>query len=221
MPSRRRGPPPNSPAVRRMPVYLHWLLRMRELGKRTVSTTELADGLGIDWMAVRKDIALTGVCGRPRVGYNVDRLVAAIRAFLDWRETRAAALFGTGPLGTAVLECGELDACRLRIDAVFDPDPAKAGTEILGHAVLPLSRLPAAFRERRPEIAILCVPAGTAQSVAELAVRHGVRCVWNFASVALDLPAGVVVQNDTISAGYAMLSVKLRNARAGRRPIDE
>ena len=204
-----------------MPSYLHWLLRMRSVGRRTVSTTELADCLGVDWMAVRKDIALTGVCGRPRVGYNVDRLVGAIRDFLGWKETRSAALFGTGPLGAAVLSCGELDACRLRIDAVFDPDPAKAGTEILGHAVLPLSRLPAAFRERRPEIAILCIPAGSAQSVAELAVRHGVRCVWNFASVALDLPAGVVVQNDTLSAGYAMLSVKLRDARSGGGPLDE
>ena len=204
-----------------MPSYLHWLLRMRSVGRRTVSTTELAENMKVGWIVVRKDIALTGVAGRPRVGYDIDRLIAAIRSFLGWKEPRAAALFGAGPLGTAVLECGELDACMLRIDAVFDADPARAGTELHGHTVQPLSRIPEAFRERRPEIAILCVPAASAQSVAELAVRHGVRCVWNFASVALDLPAGVVVQNDTISAGYAMLSVKLRNARAGRRPVDE
>lgn len=204
-----------------MPSYLHWLLRMRSIGKRTASTTELAENMKLGWIVVRKDIALTGVSGRPRVGYDIDRLIAAIRSFLGWKEPRTAALFGAGPLGTAVLECGELDACMLRIESVFDADPAKAGTEVHGHPVLPLSRLPAAFRERRPEIAILCVPAAAAQSAAELAVRHGVRCIWNFASVALDLPAGVVVQNDTISAGYAMLSVKLRNARSGRRPIDE
>ncbi len=204
-----------------MPSYLHWLLRMRSVGRRTVSTTELSENMKLGWIVVRKDIALTGVSGRPRVGYDIDRLIAAIRAFLGWKEPRTAALFGAGPLGTAVLECNELDACMLRIESVFDADPARAGTKVCGHPVLPLSRLPDAFRERKPEIAILCVPAGEAQSVAELAVRHGVRCVWNFASVALDLPAGVVVQNDTISAGYAMLSVKLRNARAGRRPIDE
>ena len=204
-----------------MPSYLHWLLRMRSVGRRTVSTTELSENMKLGWIVVRKDIALTGVSGRPRVGYDIDRLIAAIRAFLGWKEPRTAALFGAGPLGTAVLEGNELDACMLHIESVFDADPARAGTKVCGHPVLPLSRLPDAFRERKPEIAILCVPAGEAQSVAELAVRHGVRCVWNFASVALDLPAGVVVQNDTISAGYAMLSVKLRNARAGRRPIDE
>jgi redox-sensing transcriptional repressor len=58
-----------------MPSYLDWLLRMRGLGRRTVSTTELADGMKLGWTVVRKDVALVGVAGRPRVGYDVDRLV--------------------------------------------------------------------------------------------------------------------------------------------------
>lgn len=201
-----------------MPSYLHWLLRMRELGRRTVSTTELADGLGIGWMAVRKDIALTGVTGRPRVGYDVDRLVAAIRAFLGWKEGHRAALFGAGALGTALLGYDGLVRYGLDIESVFDSDPAKAGREVRGRIVRPLSDLPAAFRPDPPEIAILCVPAAAAQSVADLAVRHGVRCLWNFSDATLDAPAGTIVQNESVAGGFATLSVKLRNAPPNHRP---
>ena len=42
----------NSPTIRRMPSYLHWLLRMQQIGKKTVSTTELADYMKIGWIVV-------------------------------------------------------------------------------------------------------------------------------------------------------------------------
>lgn len=212
---------PNSPAVRRMPSYLQWLLRMRGLGKKTVSTTELADYMKLGWIVVRKDIALTGVAGRPRVGYDVDRLIAAIRAFLGWSEPRTAALVGAGALGSAILGYDGFDRYGLRIGPVFDADGAKAGTTVRGHAVLPLSELPAAFRREPPDLAILCVPAAAAQEVADLLVRNGVRCLWNFASVTLETPPDVVVRNESLAEGFAMLAAKMPGGRSaaprGRR----
>ena len=207
----------NSPAIRRMPLYLHWLLGMRGLGKKTVSTTELADCMKLGWIVVRKDIALTGVSGRPRVGYDVDRLVSAIRAFLGWKEARRAALVGAGALGSAILGYGEFANCGLDVALVFDSDPEKAGRRIRGRTVRPISELPEAFRREPPEIAILCVPATAAQETADLLVRNGVRYLWNFADVALEVPRDVIVQRESIAAGLAMLSVKIRNDRSGRR----
>ena len=215
MPS-RRPKIPDSPAVRRMPSYLDWLLRMRGLGRRTVSTTELADGMKLGWTVVRKDVALVGVAGRPRVGYDVDRLVEAIRAFLGWKEPRSAALVGAGALGTAILGCDELAQGGLRVDAVFDSDPAKAGTTVRGHAVLPLSEMPAALRRARPEIGVVCVPPSAAQDIADLLVRHGVRYLWNFSGVALEVPEGVFVRRGSFAAGLAAISAKLLEDRAAR-----
>lgn len=215
MPS-RRPKIPDSPAVRRMPSYLDWLLRMRGLGCRTVSTTELADGMKLGWTVVRKDVALVGVAGRPRVGYDVDRLVEAIRAFLGWKEPRSAALVGAGALGTAILGCDELAQGGLRVDAVFDSDPAKAGTTVRGHAVLPLSEMPAALRRARPEIGVVCVPPSAAQDIADLLVRHGVRYLWNFSGVALEVPEGVFVRRGSFAAGLAAISAKILEDRAAR-----
>lgn len=207
----------NSPAVRRLPSYLHWLLRMQSIGKRTVSTTELADCMKLGWIVVRKDIALTGLAGRPRVGYDVDRLVAAIRAFLGWERTRPAALFGAGALGEAVLGFAESGTSGIRIDAVFDEDPDRVGRTVRGRTVLPLSDLPAAFRREPPEIAVLCVPAETAQDLADRVVRLGVRAIWNFAATALEVPEGVVVQREDLAGGFATLSAKLLDSRPARR----
>ena len=205
----------NSPAIRRMPSYLHWLLRMRRIGKRTVSTTELADYMKVGWIVVRKDIALTGISGRPRVGYDIDRLIDAIRGFLGWREDHSAALVGAGALGSAILGYDEFAQYGLRIESVFDTDTAKIGATIHDHPVLALDRLPEVFRRGRPEIGILCVPASAAQAVADLLVRNGVRYLWNFANVTLDVPDSVVVQREVIAGGFAMLSVKILADRAG------
>jgi redox-sensing transcriptional repressor len=207
----------NSPAVRRLPSYLHWLLRMQSIGKRTVSTTELADCMKLGWIVVRKDIALTGLAGRPRVGYDVDRLVEAIRTFLGWETPHPAVLFGAGALGEAVLGFAESGTSGIRIDAVFDEDPARVGTSLRGRTVLPLSDLSAAFRRDPPEIAVLCVPAETAQDLADRVVRLGVRAIWNFAATALEVPEGVVVQREDLAGGFATLSAKLLDSRPARR----
>ncbi len=207
----------NSPAIRRMPSYLHWLLRIRQIGKRTVSTTELADYMKIGWIVVRKDIALTGISGRPRVGYDIDRLIDAIRAFLGWGTPHSATLIGAGALGSAILGYDEFAQYGLRIESVFDTDSIKIGRTIHDHPVLSLSKLPEVFRQHRPEIGILCVPGPVAQSVADLLVRHGVRYLWNFANVTLTVPEHVIVQREVIAGGFAMLSAKILNDRAGGR----
>ena len=207
----------NSPTIRRMPSYLHWLLRMRQIGKRTVSTTELADYMKIGWIVVRKDIALTGISGRPRIGYDIDKLIDAIRAYLGWRRPHSATLLGAGALGSAILGYDEFAQYGLRIESVFDTDSIKIGKTIHDHPELSLSKLPEVFRQNPPEIAIVCVPAAVAQSVADLLVRHGVRYIWNFANVTLSVPEHVIVQREVIAGGFAMLSVKILNDRSGGR----
>ena len=69
----------NSPAIRRMPVYLHKLAQMRLDECTHVSTTQLAEYMDIEPIVVRKDIALTGISGVRRVGYEVNELIELSR----------------------------------------------------------------------------------------------------------------------------------------------
>ena len=82
----------NSPTIRRMPTYLHRLLEMQQEGRRHVSSTELAEYMHIEPIVVRKDIALTGISGQRRVGYDVGELILFIKNYLGWQSPIRAAL---------------------------------------------------------------------------------------------------------------------------------
>ena len=62
--------------------------------------------------------------------------------------------------------------------------------------------------ESKVEMAIICVPAESAQEVADELVAGGVRLIWNFSNTCLQLPPDVVVQREVIAGGYALLSRK-------------
>ena len=198
----------NIPAIRRMPTYLHKLLKMQAEGKVRVSSTELAEYMNIELIVVRKDISLTGVSGQRRVGYDVGELIRYIKAYLGWEEKIPAALMGAGSLGTALLGYDDFEHHGFSIEWVFDNAPEKIGREIYGRTVLDIRTLEEQFALRRPEIAVICVSNAAAQSVADQLVASGVKYIWNFANVSLKVPPDVVVQREVIAGGLAMLAVR-------------
>ena len=58
-------------------------------------------------------------------------------------------------------------------------------------------------------IAILCVPAPAAQSVADAAISAGVRVILNFAPIILKVPERIVVRNVSFLQELAVLSYHL------------
>lgn len=203
----------NTPTIRRMPTYLHKLLKMQLEGKTRVSSTELAEYMNIELIVVRKDIALTGISGQRRVGYEIDELIRYIKAYLGWENIIYATLIGAGSLGSALLGYDDFRHYGLEIDTVFDRDPEKIGHEIRGREVFDIESLETRLATKIPEIAILCVSNPAAQQIADRLVKIGVRYIWNFANVALQVPDGVIVQREVIAGGLAMLTVRIKNER--------
>ena len=203
----------NTPTIRRMPAYLHKLLKMRLEGRTRVSSTELAEYMNIELIVVRKDIALTGISGQRRVGYDINELIQYIKKYLGWENSLRATLVGAGSLGTALLGYDDFSHYGLFIESVFDSDPAKIGTEIRGREVFDVRELNQRLVNNVPDIAIICVSNASAQQVADALVSTGVRYIWNFANVALQVPQDVYVQREIIAGGLAMLSVRMQNDR--------
>ena len=105
------------PSVQRLPAYLRLIKELRDQGEDAISTTYLADLLDLQPIIVRKDLSVTGIVGRPRIGYDVGELIAAIEAYLGWDQIRDAVLVGVGHLGTALLGYHGLTDYRLRVVA--------------------------------------------------------------------------------------------------------
>ena len=91
------------PTLKRLPLYLRLLRKMKEQGEEYASGAVVARELGLDPVVVRKDLAITGAVGRPRLGFPMDEIILAIEDFLGWSNTSDAFLVGVGNLGRALL----------------------------------------------------------------------------------------------------------------------
>jgi redox-sensing transcriptional repressor len=204
------------PTLRRLPRYHQYLARLRSAGQERVSAAHMAEVLGVHHTQVRKDLTLAGCLGRPKTGHRVTELMAAIEAFLHWDNQSEAFLVGVGSLGTALLKYPGFGQAGARIVAAFDTDPAKAGTRVGEIPVLPMAKFADLAERTHIAVAILTVPADAAQETAELMAASGIRAIWNFAPVALDLPSHVIVENLELFASFALLLRKLADQPVAR-----
>lgn len=198
----------NTPAIRRMPTYLHKLMEMYASGEMYASTSKLAEYIRLEPIVVRKDFELTGIKGFPGVGYRTGELIDAIRCYLGWDTAHRACLIGAGSLGGALLGFQDFSEYGMQITGVFDSDPEKIGKSLHGHTVLSIDELESRISGDPPELAIICVSAANAQEVVDRLINCGVRAFWNFVNICLQVPPDVVVQREVIAGGYALLSMK-------------
>ena len=197
------------PSIRRLPLYLSFLRQLREQKVEVVSSTRIAEELGLTGIQVRKDLAMTGIVGRPKIGHSINELVSHIESFLGWDKSRPAFLVGVGHLGTALLGYKGFKQENLDIVASFDSDPEKIGKTILGRPTYPVSEFSQKAKEMNVQCAILTVPAQFAQATTDMMVEAGIVGIWNFAPVQLFVPDSVIVENVSLSSSYAVLSQRL------------
>ena len=200
------------PTLRRLPTYLQVLKRLQSTGRDVVSCTHIAQELHLDPTQVRKDLAATGVVGKPRVGYYLPTLIDAIEDFLGWNNTKDAFLVGVGSLGTALLKYEGFREHGLNILAAFDANPEKIGTEVAGVQVLDIKKLPELASRMHIHIGVVTVPTEAAQQVVDELVAGGVMAIWNFAPANVEVPEGIIVEHVRLASSLAVLSSQVAAA---------
>ena len=206
------------PALKRLAAYYH-LLKTLESGQPYVSCTRIAAEMGTDPTQVRKDIEVTGLVGRRKVGYALAELLDAIETLLGWNSRSDAFLVGAGHLGQALLGYPRFSLYGVRIVTVFDVDPAKVGRVIHDRHVLHLDKLTALARRMHIPIGIITTPAEVAQDVADRMVAGGIRALWNFAPATLTVPAPVILENVSLVASLAVLTARLARREEEEKAI--
>ncbi len=195
--------------LKRLPGYLAYLKSMPETALPHISATALANALGMGEVQVRKDLAMVSDGGRPKIGYLREALIDDIEQFLGYDNTTDAVLIGAGKLGQALMGYKGFDEYGLNILAAFDVRPKMEKTEE-GKPVYSIDKLSQFCRTHKVLMGIITVPAEGAQAVADLLIAGGIKAIWNFAPVHLDVPAGILVQNENMATSLAVLSVHLQ-----------
>ena len=197
------------PTIRRMPMYLRMLNKVMKEGMEHVSSNRLAEELDLEAIVVRKDLAVAGILGKPRVGFEVKPAIEAIEQFMNFNSPTDAVLVGAGHLGQALLGYPGFVKFGLNIVAAFDSNPDRIGTVLYDKPVYPMSEFSQRCEVNNIHIGILCVPGKYAQEVADMMVSAGLKGIWNFTPRKLNLPPEVVVQREDLAEGLAELSIKL------------
>lgn len=195
--------------LKRLPVYLSYLQSIPENASPYISATALAAALGMGEVQVRKDLAMVSDGGRPKIGYLRESLIEDLSQFLGYNNTTDAILVGAGKLGQALLGYGGFAAYGLNILAAFDEKPFAKKTDE-GRPVYTMDKLESFCRSNKVLMGIITVPAQHAQKVADTLIQCGIKAIWNFAPVHLDVPAGILVQNQNMATSLAVLSVHLQ-----------
>jgi redox-sensing transcriptional repressor len=181
----------------RLSRYLQVLTQARKMGRDTISSQELADYTHVNSTQIRRDLSGFGKFGKRGVGYNVDSLVSQIRKILRTAGQHNIALFGAGHLGTAIATSDIFADHGFRVVAVFDTDASKVGSDIGPLKVRPKSDLDTVVEDEDIVVAVLAVPSGAAQTLADELVEAGVKIIFNYSEALLQVPPEVTVHTSS------------------------
>src|SRR6185437_5720781 len=137
------------PAVRRLSLYLRQLESFRKKDRRTVSSKQLGESLGLTDAQVRKDLAYFGQFGHPGIGYRVDELIAQVKKILGTDKIWNVLLVGAGNLGRALMAYKGFNAKGFRLTNVFDASPQLVGKKMGSFTVQPMSELQSTIQKHQ------------------------------------------------------------------------
>jgi len=194
----------------RLSLYLRFLTELDEKGVKTVSSKMLAEQFCLNAALIRKDLAHFGDLGVRGVGYVVKDLRRKLRAILGLDRKLKVAIIGAGNLGLALADYPGFRKEGFRIVALFDTLSEKVGKlSRSGLQIYDIGQLRTVARSEGITIAVIAVPATSAQQVVNTVVQSGIRAVLNFSPGALRVPEYVKLKSVDLTVSLESLSFYL------------
>jgi len=179
-------------------------LSLREEGRKSISSRNLAEFLGFNPWQIRKDFSYFGGFGTRGIGYDVEKLIKQVKKILRIDIVHRAALVGVGNLGSAVLAHPGFKTYGFDIVAAFDAAPEKIGTKVTNIEIEGVSNL-WTLKRRKIDLAIITVPQQAAQKIADALVKAGIKGILNFSPCRITVPKRVKVITIDIAMDLARL----------------
>lgn len=196
--------------IRRMPRYYRYLGDLLDEGVERISSNELSEKMKVTASQIRQDLNNFGGFGQQGYGYNVQYLFDEIGRILGLQKQHNIIVIGAGNLGQALANYGKFEKLGFVIIGLFDVDPMLKGHSQRGIPIMMLDELEAFAASYKIDIAALTMPKHSADTIANRLVQLGIRAIWNFAHVDLDLmDKNVVVENVHLSDSLMQLSYNM------------
>lgn len=195
--------------IARLPRYLRYLGDLKDNGVERISSQELSQMMNVTASQIRQDFNNFGGFGQQGYGYNVEYLYSEIGKLLGLSEEHHLIIIGAGNLGHAIANYMNFERRGFIFKGIFDQNPKLHGKKVRDMEVQPMEKLESFIKEHDIDIAVLTIPKTGAVKVAEVLVKNGIKAIWNFAHVDLEVPKDVQVENVHLSDSLMKLSYKL------------
>ncbi len=195
--------------IGRLPRYFRYLGDLKDAGVERISSQELSEMMNVTASQIRQDFNNFGGFGQQGYGYNVEYLYQEIGKILGLDKHHNFIIIGGGNLGRALGNYLNFERRGFIFCGMFDSNPELIGNEVRGVKVMPMEELERFVQNNDVEIAVLTLPKTSATGIAEKLVANGIKGIWNFAHVDLDVPAGIEVENVHLSDSLMKLSYNL------------
>ena len=190
----------------RLPQYLAYLKSLPAVKGATISATAIAKGLQLGDVQVRKDLAAVSGAGKPKIGYEREKLIRDLESHLGYESLTNAVLVGAGKLGRALLDYEGFEEFGVKIVAGFDCNEKALQIGKNTKEILPIKDISAYCKEHHVKLGIITVGQGSAQDVCDTLVASGIEAIWNFAPCTLKVPSGVLLKQENLALSLAYLN---------------
>lgn len=195
--------------IGRLPRYYRYLGELKDEGIERISSRELSILMHVTASQIRQDLNHFGGFGQQGYGYNISYLYEEIAKILGLDKTHKLVVIGAGHLGQALSNYVNFEKRGFHIKGIFDANPELVGTKIRDVTVAGMDELEMFVKQNDIDIAVLTIPKNSAVKVAADLVNYGIKAIWNFAHVDLNVPDSVVVENVHLSESLMCLSYNL------------
>ena len=202
----------SSAVIKRLPRYHRYLGDLMAQGVERISSQELSVRMNVTASQIRQDLNNFGGFGQQGYGYNVAYLYQEISKILGLDHENSMVIIGCGNFGQALANYQNFENRGFVTKAIFDVNPDKVGTQVRGIPVLHIDDLAEFLHHNDIKIAVLTIPKEAAVEIAKVLVDCGVKAIWNFAHLDLDVPSDVVVENVHLSESLMQLSYRIAEA---------
>ncbi len=202
-----------------MPRYRRYLNELRKKGVDKISSRELSDLIGYTASQIRQDLNNFGGFGQQGYGYNVEALYNEISNILGLDKEYKMVIVGAGNLGQAIANHTYYYKAGFVVCSLFEVNPKLIGLKINDINVLDYENLVEYIEDNKIDIGIICTTKDTAQEVADKMSFAGVKGIWNFAPVDLEVPDHIAVENVHLSDGLHSIAYHIN--REGQNDRDK
>ncbi len=195
--------------IRRLPRYFRYLGELKDDGIEKISSQELSEIMHVTASQIRQDLNNFGGFGQQGYGYNVSFLYDEIGKILGLNHTHSLVLIGAGNLGRALAGYVNFEKRGFIMKGIFDISPEVIGDTIRDIPIMPIEEMPAFIKENNIDIGVIAIPKTAAVAIAKTLVDCGVRAIWNFSHIDLDVPDDVIVESVHLSESLMRLSYNI------------